>query len=105
MHVDLAAVVARDLDLEDTGAVPVVSLDLCDGSSLHRVERGALCLLHVGATDLLSGVAADGVRDAASAKSQNGSRRTDDQLLPVHQLPPLVRCLRDGVWRRNLRGG
>src|SRR5215207_2455605 len=32
MHVDLAAVVARDLDLEDTGAVPVVSLDLCDGS-------------------------------------------------------------------------
>ena len=53
MHLDLAAVLALDLDLEATGAAIVLSLDVGDGSAAHRHNRGTLRLLGVGAGELL----------------------------------------------------
>jgi hypothetical protein len=57
MHLDLAAVLAGDLDLEGAGAVPVVSLDLADGPATHRRDRGALRLLGLGTREPLLGEA------------------------------------------------
>src|ERR687897_509620 len=68
MHLELAAVVAGDLDLEGAGAVPVISLDLGDGSATHRRNRGALRLLGFGTRGLLLGVAAVGVGDPGTAE-------------------------------------
>src|SRR5918995_2309094 len=66
MHLDLAAVVAGDLDLVDAaGAVPIVSivsLDLGEGSAAHRSYRGALGLLSVETGEPLLGVSAVIVR-------------------------------------------
>src|ERR671911_2934294 len=63
MHLELAAVLAGDLDLEGAGAVLVASLDLGDGPATHRRGRGALGLLGFGARELPLGVAAVGVGD------------------------------------------
>src|SRR5215212_8639372 len=68
MHLELAAVLSGDLDLEGAGAIAVISLDLGDGSSTHRRNRGALCLLGVRTRELLLGVAAVGVGDPGAAK-------------------------------------
>src|SRR5215212_4678616 len=68
MDLDLAAVVAGDLDLEGSGAIPVISLDLGDGSATDRRNRGALRLLGVRTRDLLLGVAAVGVGDPGAAQ-------------------------------------
>jgi hypothetical protein len=69
MHLELAASVAGDLDLVDVaGAVPIVSLDLGDGSAAHRRNRGALGLVGFGRCYLLLGVGAVGVGDPGSAE-------------------------------------
>src|SRR5688572_7440467 len=69
MHLELAAVLAGDLDLEGAaGAVPVISLELGDGSATHRRNSGALRLLGFGTRELLLGVAAVGVGDPGAAE-------------------------------------
>src|SRR3712207_6699061 len=63
MHLKLAAVVTLDLDLvAAAGAVPIVSLDLGDGSAAHCSDRGALGLLGLWAGEPLLGVSAVIVR-------------------------------------------
>src|SRR5215208_5612631 len=82
MDLELAAVLAGDLDLEGAGAIPVISLDLGDGSATHRRNRGALSLLGVGTRDLLLGVASVSVGDPGAAKGyQHRYRRS------YHQCP------------------
>src|SRR5687768_14998118 len=68
MHLELAAVLAGDLDLEGAGAVPVISLELGDGSATHRRNSGALRLLGFGTRELLLGVGAVGVGDPGAAE-------------------------------------
>src|ERR671911_902466 len=76
MHLDLAAVLARDLDLEGAGAIAVIWLDLGDGSATHRRNRGALRLLGFGTRELLLGVAAIGVGDPGT---EEGYQHRDDR--------------------------
>jgi hypothetical protein len=52
VHLDLAPVVALDLDLEGAAAVAVLPLDLADGSAADGLERSALGLLGGRAGDL-----------------------------------------------------
>src|SRR5215213_4605537 len=68
MHLELAAVLAGDLHLEGAGAVPVISLDLADGSATHRRDRGALRLIGLGIREPLLGEAAVGVGDPGTAE-------------------------------------
>src|SRR5215204_4751776 len=88
MHLELAAVVAGDLDLvAAAGAVPIVSLDLSDGSATHSLNSGALGLLGVGTGDLLLRVAAVGVGDPGSAESyQHRYRHSYHQRLYVYSV-------------------
>src|SRR5215210_6362398 len=75
MDLDLAAVLAGNLDLEGAGAIAGISLDLGDGPATHRHDRGALGLLGFGTRDLLLGVAAVGVGDPSSAEGQQYRHR------------------------------
>src|SRR5215218_2760424 len=68
MHLELAAVLAGDLDLECAGTIPVISLDLADGSAAHCRNRRALRLLGFGTRELLLGVASVGVGDPSTAE-------------------------------------